>query len=992
MKINIKRKKKSSQQPTDTEQLQAHCQLAWDYMKKHPRKKFFGITSRPRILLLGTSQSGKTTLLSGTRLSLHSPHSTSLKTIQPTKLVDWWVSDTAVFIDPASDIALPTNAMEQAHWTTLLNRIRRYATLRCLHHIILTIDLVKLLNMEKAVRDQLLAQLNSIQQQAKVIPVSLVISQCDKLIGFSEMFDDMGAEERKQIFGMRFSHKDQKNKLEAVFEKSFEHLVKQLKARLLNRMHYEQSLTKRKKIYVFPSNFSSLKHSLKTTISQLSFNNAMPLQGIYFTSVTDYRAYFIDAMLDTIINTSQKSLPLTESRATRRLFTFPIAAAIIFVFTLLWHFGYNQTTMIMNSAQEILASTPNNLPNNLPWLSKLNTLGDILETMDEKQIIRYQWLGLLQADHLHHLTKKAYQSLLKRQFTLYIKSTLLSEIQLSIKKGDKLSLFDGLKAYLSISESKYFDKNTIMSWYQTYWKALYNKNLSLQAKLQHHLFILLESNKPLWQPDHDLIKTAQMILQKLSLSDLAFLELQGEYGTTNVPIFSNGDLEGISLKNAMVPSFFSTEHFKQIFNDKIPHIGKILAKGNWVLGTTTGKNISSTQQAAVAEKIRQTYLQYYTNIWAGTVTKIHLKPATNYADVLQRINNVLDTHSNLSQLLNVVIGNAQLDGGTMNKNLMAVKAYLDKKGRYQSIQKVLTALQKEIQQIQKSTTTDKDSYQNAAKRFKQNTNNDPLSQIFAEAQQNPEPIRSWLNTIALSAWKVMLTHTRSYLNSIWQTIVLPVYHNEIENRYPIFNDSQENISLKNFNDFFGPNGTVGTFFIYHLQTFVDTTQNYWTWRHLNGVSLNIPQKTLNMFIRASIIQQMFFTDNHHKPSFQFLLSPLHLSEDTQKLTLNVGGQIYHVYQKTQGVQQFFWPGSNPNFASIQFTTNDGKTRSSSYKGPWSWFRLLAANVLQTTADPEQFTLALQSNNNSASFKLVTTHRVNPMVPGVIKKYRCPEKL
>ena len=696
-------------------------------------------------------------------------------------------------------------------------------------------------------------------------------------------------------------------------------------------------------------------------------------------------------MIDAIITVAKQPLPITSQYKSERLLTFPIAAAFIFGFTLLWHAGYNQTIRIIDKVQAELTTMPTNVPDNLPWLSTLNILSKVLDTVHEQQIVRYQWIGLLQTHQLKNKSQKAYQSLLKTQFTPYMKSSLLTQIQLGIKK-DKLALFDALKTYLSISEERYYDKDIIMNWYRTYWKALYPNDLTLQANLQHHLFMLLESDEPLWKSDAGLIKQAQTALKKLSLADLAFLELQGEYDATSVSIFPNGDLDGVSLKNATVPAFFSTEHFKAIFSDKIPHIGKILAKGNWVLGTTTGKTISSKQQAVIAKKIRTMYLQYYTNVWANTVADIRLQPASTYSDVVQRIDNVIDDHSSLTQLLKLVAGNARLDGGATNKSLTAIKAYLDKKGRYTSIQRTLSALKNEIQGIQKVKHPNKASYLTAIDRYKQNGVGDPIGQVFAEANNNPEPIRSWLNTIALSSWKIMLGQTRSYLNNVWQTIVLPVYENEIENRYPVFTDSRENISIKNFDDFFGPNGTVGAFFIYYLQPFVNISQNYWTWKSLDGVSLDIPQKTLNTFIRASIVQQMFFADNRVKLNFRFILAPLGLSGSVKSFTLNVGGQVYTITQRTRGTKQFFWPGPDPSFVSGQFTTNDGKTPTATYNGPWSWFRMLDANTLQTTTSPKQFTLTIESGNNSARFKIVTKHRVNPMIPGVIGKYRCPDKL
>ena len=261
------------------------------------------------------------------------------------------------------------------------------------------------------------------------------------------------------------------------------------------------------------------------------------------------------------------------------------------------------------------------------------------------------------------------------------------------------------------------------------------------------------------------------------------------------------------------------------------------------------------------------------------------------------------------------------------------------------------------------------------------------------ATEQPEPLKSWLNVIADHTWNTLLKNTSTYLDTTWQSLVLPIYNSEIKGRYPIFTDARESISLKNFNDFFGPNGTVGAFFITYVQPFVNMESNYWSLKKLNGQSVNISRKSLDTFIRASLIQQMFFTDNYNTPGFQFTLTPLSLSANIQNLMVNVGGQIYNVYQHTQHKsKKFFWPGNDSSFVSIIFTDNNANSKNIIIKDPWAFFRLLDQSNLKNLGDPRAFNMTLKSENNTASFKLSTNHRINPLVPGVIGMFRAPAQL
>ena len=204
---------------------------------------------RKRIVVLGMPKSGKTDLLRGTSLSLTATDKTSVKAIKSTQL----------------------------------NKTPpHYRLMRTLHHAVLVIDLPSLLTLKKETLDQLSAQLKNLQKHSKVVPVSIVISKCDKLDGFTDMFDDMGTVERQQIFGVTFSDKDRENDLNVAFKTSFTALINQVKNRLLNRMHREQIIGKRQRIYAFPEKLSTLSNFLETLITSPLLQRQRSVTGHLF--------------------------------------------------------------------------------------------------------------------------------------------------------------------------------------------------------------------------------------------------------------------------------------------------------------------------------------------------------------------------------------------------------------------------------------------------------------------------------------------------------------------------------------------------------------------------------------------------------------------------------------------------------------------------------------------------------------------------------------
>lgn len=332
--------------------------------------------------------------------------------------------------------------------------------------------------------------------------------------------------------------------------------------------------------------------------------------------------------------------------ATKRLLVFPISAGIILLFTVLWHFAYNRTVNAINAIQIVLTNASGDVPKEMPSLADLNVLSDILKHINQSKIARYRWIGLGQGYRIYKITDAQYRTVLHSKFTAYLKSTLVLHIQKGLG-GNKLALFDALKVYLTITSPLHYDKNVIMSWYRRYWELIYPNNPVLVGRLQKHLYSLLQLKSRLWGADVILVQRVQEALQALSLPDLAFLELQGEYEPVDVPIFPKSVIAGVSLKNAKVSAFYSSENFKEIYKQKIPHIKSILAKGSWVLGAQKKTVVTAQEEAKLAEKVRSIYLKFYAAEWAKSLAYIQLTPEKTLSEVQAAIKEILDSDSQL---------------------------------------------------------------------------------------------------------------------------------------------------------------------------------------------------------------------------------------------------------------------------------------------------------------------------------------------------------
>ncbi|WP_327367274.1 type VI secretion protein IcmF/TssM N-terminal domain-containing protein, partial [Caballeronia terrestris] len=122
----------------------------------------------------------------------------------------------------------------------------------------------------------------------------LVVTKCDLLAGFTEFFDDLGHEERTQVWGMTFPLDESANAERAlgVFPGEFDALGDRLQARVLHRMQRETDVLRRALIYGFPQQFAGLQPALRRflddTFRGTRYETAPLLRGVYFTSGTQH--------------------------------------------------------------------------------------------------------------------------------------------------------------------------------------------------------------------------------------------------------------------------------------------------------------------------------------------------------------------------------------------------------------------------------------------------------------------------------------------------------------------------------------------------------------------------------------------------------------------------------------------------------------------------------------------------------------------------------
>lgn len=994
-----------------------------DHLQQRHKKAFHAIKKHsPWILLLGHKDAGKTTLLAHSELALHSPHQQSLSTIKNNQHIDWWISDDAVFIDPAGKYGLPSSANpdDEKYWQCFLNLLKRKRGHQLFDQLIVVIDSPTLLAADydlNAFAEKIGHQLRLLAAYHRTLPVSFVITQCDRLVGFLEFFADLGPEERNQSLGFTLTQPGDHLSIHELFLQRAQAFIKRLSDRLLWRLHHEQNPTRRARIKDFPWQMEQLNNALEKIIDKLPTDFIIQLQGVYYTSSLQqgnalnsltksisnalhlidiktvsqpnrHKPYFVQALFQQLISNNPTNVTNASRDRWQRLISYPIALAISLTALFIWHHAYQKNV----AALRLIQTHINEPSGEAPWLSQLDTLAQTINALDQDGIERDRWVGFGQVGRLRDGLHTTYQRLLTTNFVLYLDQTLTKQIQEDINNNQP-DLYNALEVYLMLIQPSHLDTLEITNWFKQLWANQYAGNPIEQQLLQEHLTNLLQLPPNAWPVNYNLIKNAQHVLQQRPIAQTAFMMLQSQYQENNQPLLPNQTIPGFDLSHATIPTLYSIDNFATVYNDQIPQIAAQVERGNWVIGKTDLTTTANAPMNSLTQKIRMLYLQNYIAAWQSALNQIQVIPPKNFSDAQQDIKLLTDEHSLVWQLLqkslnNTIIQNHVNDADINATGLLDLMSFIHQNDDYQHLQKNLQTLSHYMDHV----TTPKLAFDSAAKRMQSTDEDDPLSNALQLAQNLPAPISQWLQTLSAGIWQTVLTNSRDYIDSAWAATVTPEYQNQIANRYPIFKDGQHDISLNSFNHFFGPGGTVEAFFNNYLKPFVNTNQVYWTWKKVDGKAIAIPQEKLDMLIRASMIQKMFYTNNPDSPSVEFTLTPISLSPNITRFILNMGGQMVNYELGFKKATHVAWPGDDGAFITLRFTTLSPQHPTITLNGFWAWLHLLDQSQLQATNDPKTFQVTFILDGNQAVYQLVADNPVNPYQSQLLASFRCPDSL
>ncbi|MPR04686.1 type VI secretion system membrane subunit TssM [Pseudomonas sp. MAFF 212408] len=653
----------------------------------------------PWYLLIGPQGSGKTSLLdfSGLEFPINKIERKLTRDTNGTQHCDWYFADHGVLIDTAGRYTTqPDVEVDGSAWSTLLELLRKRRRNRPLNGVLVTIPVEALVGgTEKDLEvlgRQVRARLQDVHQKLHVdVPVYLVLSKADQLLGFDEFFDQLTREESDQVLGATF-RKQQNGADVAVLRTEFEELLHRLNSQVIMRMHQERDTQRRGRILDFPHQLGQIGERLCLFVDLAFTGNryqrVSQMRGFYLTSAPHLtekldettagigaslgmksgvlptlrsgRSRFIHHLLSQVIFPEADLAGLDQRERSRinwgQRALYVGALALLALVGVLWAGGfsanYERLENLRNLAQSWTQqrSALSARDDSMATLKTLNSSYAATQVFPKKGDVGYhERAGLYQGEEVNPVVNEAYQRELQAQLLPRVATLLEGQIRANMSDRDRL--LNSLRAYLMLNMKDRRDAPWLKEWVATQWSQRYTGNTAVQNDLNAHFERLLKL--PFIYPINDqLVAQARQVLRSESLATVVYRMLREQ--ARNMPEYRLSQHLGpqgalFMGTDYVIPGFYTQQGYQQYFSVQGSMLVTEILRDNWVLGE--GAGISGMDLRRLMVELEQLYFRDYANYWSEAVGQVALPPINDFGEGAEQLAGLTSANSPILQLL-----------------------------------------------------------------------------------------------------------------------------------------------------------------------------------------------------------------------------------------------------------------------------------------------------------------------------------------------------
>lgn len=637
----------------------------------------------PWYVMIGPPGAGKTTAIINSGLNFPLAETTgkaSIGGVGGTRNCDWWFTNNAVLIDTAGRYTTQDSdeSEDNAGWQGFLKLLKKHRTRQPINGAILAVSLSDLSLQDKATQKSHAAairrRLHELREKLGVrFPVYVLFTKSDLIAGFSEFYDNLGKEEREQVWGFTLPL-PKKTKAEwspvVAFDEEFSLLLAQLNSQSLERMQQETDHQRRALISSFPSQVASVRATARTFLTEVFQDNRFEkrhlLRGIYFTSGTQEgtpidrlmmgmartfgigrqaigtgqgtgRSFFLTRLFESVMF-HEAGLVSADDKVERRYrwskwVAITAALMVGLGMTGLWTRSYFANSNLLDQAGQSvdnyraavsqIPGSPiqdSDLPSVIPALNVLRTM-PTSPTASVGPPNRALTYGLYQGKVLGNQSAQSYRAALNEHMLPRLLLRLEDQIQANMNNPD--FLYEALKIYLMMGQQGPMNQDLIKEWMDLDWSVAFQGQgrEEMRRDLHNHLETLLAAPMDRIGLNGPLVKQIQGLLSGMPLAQRVYNSIINSPRAKALPEWRLTDIGGPAVSRVIVRSsgkplndgvdgIFTYTGFNTVFLDEALGVAQRIQRESWVLGP---RGESEQTETALVEMSRDVLDLYYTD-------------------------------------------------------------------------------------------------------------------------------------------------------------------------------------------------------------------------------------------------------------------------------------------------------------------------------------------------------------------------------------------
>ena len=679
----------------------------------------------PWYMFVGAPGTGKTTALAESGLQFPAGKK-AIGGVGGTRNCDWWFTDEAVLLDTAGRYTTQDShgEVDKAAWNGFLDLLKKHRRRRPINGVIIAVSASDLMRMNESERS---AQAASIRSRIKELherleirfPIYVLVTKCDLLAGFIEYFDNLGKEERNQVWGVTFPTLET-DKIDETLQSlpgellALEH---QLQVRVLERVQQERDIKRRALIYSFPQQFTVLTDGVTRFLNEVFSSNKYEenalLRGVYFSSGTQEgspidrvmgalaasfgldrqvlspnansgRSYFIHRLLKEVVFKEaelvgtnlrfEKQRRLLQWGSAAALGLFFVVAGVLLTVSYVKNKNYiadmeTQVAAVDKMAKDLPAQ--HRAGDLLPLLNAARDLpGGYSDTANKKGTPLMERWGLSQRAKLGEGAQMMYRKLLRDSMA----PDMMSFLQETLRRGgsdNPDALYYALRVYLMMG-GEHFDKDDILVWSDLLWTRKMGLNEDQRQVMLLHLDAMLEhQNEAPLALDKVLVDQTRFALAQMPLEKRVYNNVKRGLTQAKLAEFSVNAVGGPQAPLVLVrksgapltrgvPGMFSVAGFKKFQELNLQAVAD-MAKDSWVLAQQE-KITDPVKIDQIKTAVANLYYEEYIKQWDEFLADVGIVSFTSLDHGAQVVTILSGAESPLKKFLTAAGKETRLEG------------------------------------------------------------------------------------------------------------------------------------------------------------------------------------------------------------------------------------------------------------------------------------------------------------------------------------------